>query len=162
MNIQQMMKQAQKMQQKIEDDRCRINHAKNNSKNVVDEVFKIMDEMREMLQRINPILFYELLKFYPETWKSFLEFKSSFIYKTVESSLKRGQDEGYIRKDINIKVLARMRVEMIEQGMKGEMFPHDQFNFLDVQLALTEHFLYGVCTLKGHKLINKYKNIEED
>jgi hypothetical protein len=46
--------------------------------------------------------------------------------------------------------------------MKGEMFPHDQFEILEVQLALTEHFLYGVCTLKGHRLINKYKNIEEE
>lgn len=150
------------MLQTLEEDKCRINRSKDNSKNVVEEVFKIMDEMREMFQRINPILFYELHKFYPKTWKIFQEFKASFIYTTVESSLKRGQEEGFIRKDINIKILARMRVEMIELAMKGEMFPNEQFKILDVQIALTEHFLFGVCTLKGHKLINKYKNIEED
>lgn len=146
----------------IEDDRCRIKNARENAKNVVEEVFKMMDEMREMLGRINPILFYELHKFYPQTWKLFQEFKSSFILNMVETSLKRGQKEGYIRPDIDIKILTRMRVEMVEQAMKGEMFPSEQFNVLDVQLALTEHFLYGVCTLKGHKLINKYKNIEEE
>lgn len=148
--------------QTLEDDKCRLNDSKSNSKNVVEEVFKIMDEMREIFGRVNPILFYELHKFHPLTWKVFQEFKSSFIFSMVESSLTRGQSEGYIRKDINIKILARMRVEMVEQGMKGEMFPHEYFNVLDVQLALTEHFLYGVCTLKGHKLINKYKNIEEE
>ncbi len=146
----------------LENDKCRINKAKDASKNVVEEVLKMMDEMREMFQRINPILFYELHKFHPQTWRVFQDFKSSFISKMVESSLKRGQVEGFIRKDINIKILTRMRVEMVEQAMRGEMFPHDQFNVVDVQLALTEHFLYGVCTLKGHKLINKYKNIEED
>ncbi len=146
----------------LENDKCRINNAKDASKNVVEEVLKMMDEMREMFQRINPILFYELHKFHPQTWRVFQDFKSSFISKMVESSLKRGQVEGFIRKDINIKILTRMRVEMVEQAMRGEMFPHDQFNVVDVQLALTEHFLYGVCTLKGHKLINKYKNIEED
>ncbi|MDX2171554.1 MAG: TetR/AcrR family transcriptional regulator [Bacteroidota bacterium] len=146
----------------IEDDRCRIKNAREHAKNVVEEVFKMMDEMREMLGRINPILFYELHKFYPQTWKIFQEFKSSFILAMVEASLRRGQQEGYIRLDIDIKILTRMRVEMVEQAMKGEMFPSEQFNVLDVQLALTEHFLYGVCTLKGHKLINKYKNIEEE
>ncbi len=150
------------MLQTLEDDKCRINNAKHSSKNVVEEVLKMMEEMREMFQRINPILFYELHKFHPQTWRIFQDFKSTFISNMVESSLKRGQIEGFIRKDINIKILTRMRVEMVEQAMRGEMFPHEQFNVLDVQLALTEHFLYGVCTLKGHKLINKYKNIEED
>ncbi len=150
------------MLQTLEDDKCRIKSAKDNSKNVVEEVLKMMEEMREMFGRINPVLFYELHKFHPLTWRIFQDFKSTFILDMVESSLKRGQKEGYIRPDINIKILARMRVEMVEQAMKGEMFPHELYNVLDVQLALTEHFLYGVCTLKGHKLINKYKNIEEE
>ena len=146
----------------LENDKCRIKQAKEGAKNIVEEVFKMMEEMREMFSRINPIMFYELHKFYPQTWNVFQEFKSSFILKMVESSLKSGQKEGYIRKDIDIKMMSRYRVEMVELGMKGEMFPIDQFKIVDVQLALTEHFLYGVCTLKGHKLINKYKNIEED
>ena len=30
------------------------------------------------------------------------------------------------------------------------------------QFIGTEHFLYGICTLKGHKLINKHKQIIEE
>jgi hypothetical protein len=29
-------------------------------------------------------------------------------------------------------------------------------------VAMVEHFLYGICTLKGHKLINKLKEICEE
>ena len=47
-------------------------------------------------------------------------------------------------------------------GFNPSLFPHDKFKMLDVQLAMTEHFLYGICTLKGHKLINKYKQITEE
>lgn len=146
----------------MEDDKCRIRAAHENSKNIIEEVFKVMDEMRDMLDKINPIIFYELQKFYPETWKQFDDFKNCFILKMVETSLTKGQSEGYIRKDIDIKLLSKLRVELVDLGMKGDIFPHDQFNIAEVQIALTEHFLYGVCTLKGHKLINKYKNIEED
>ena len=67
-----------------------------------------------------------------------------------------------MRKDVNIKLLARMRLENIGMGFQEKIFPISQFNMLEVQLAMTEHFLYGICTLKGHKLINKHKNIVEE
>jgi hypothetical protein len=31
-----------------------------------------------------------------------------------------------------------------------------------VQIVMIDHFLHGICTLKGHKLINKYKQVSED
>jgi len=63
---------------------------------------------------------------------------------------------------VNTRILSHLRIEEITMAMSGQVFPHDKFNMLEVQLALTEHFLYGICTLKGHKLVNKYKKINED
>lgn len=150
------------MQLSIEDDKCRIKRIYDSKLNVVEEVFEMMKEMRELFSKINPIVFHELHKYYPETWKEFQKFKSEFIQEMVERSLTKGQKDGYIRKDINTKLLAKLRVENIEMTLNGSVFPHDKYNMLDVQIAITEHFLYGVCTLKGHKLINKHKNIEEE
>jgi TetR/AcrR family transcriptional regulator, cholesterol catabolism regulator len=42
------------------------------------------------------------------------------------------------------------------------IFPTPKFNIQKVQLQFIEHYLYGICTLKGHKLINKYKQIKEE
>jgi TetR/AcrR family transcriptional regulator, cholesterol catabolism regulator len=67
-----------------------------------------------------------------------------------------------VRTDVDIKILSRMRLENLDMGFFGAVFPTDKYNMIEVQLAMTEHFLYGVCTLKGHKLINKHKNIIED
>lgn len=146
----------------IEDDKCRIKRIYDSKLNVVEEVFEMMKEMRELFGKINPIVFHELHKYYPETWKEFQKFKSEFIQDMAERTLIKGQKDGYIRKDINTKLLAKLRVENIEMTLNGIVFPHDKYNMLDVQIAITEHFLYGVCTLKGHKLINKHKNIEEE
>jgi hypothetical protein len=52
-------------------------------------------------------------------------------------------------------------MEEVEMAFNPTVYPPDKFNVLNVQLALTEHFLYGICTLKGHKLINKYKELKE-
>lgn len=144
----------------IEDDKCRFKKIYDNSPNVVAEVFEMMKEMREIFSKVNPIVFFELSKYYPQTWKEFQNFKTGFIQEMIENTLTKGQKDGYIRKDINVKLLARLRVENIEMALNSTVF--SQFNMVETQLAITEDFLYGVCTLKGHKLINKYKNIEEE
>jgi AcrR family transcriptional regulator len=148
------------MQMSMEEDKIRFKKIYETAPNVVAEVFEMMKEMREVFSRINPIVFFELSKYYPQTWKEFQNFKTDFIQKMIEDTLSKGQKDGFIRPDINVKLLAKMRVEVIEMTLNSSVF--SQFNLVETQLAITEHFLYGVCTLKGHKLINKYKNIEEE
>lgn len=132
------------------------------SNNVVEEVFLIMKHMAEIFSKINPLLFYELQKHYPETWKLFKNFKMDFVQKMVEASLEKGKEDGFVRPDVNIKIMARLRMEEVEMAFNPMIFPSDKFSIVDVQLALAEHFLYGICTLKGHKLINRHKELNED
>lgn len=134
----------------------------NECKNIIDEIFAIMKYMSEMFGKINPIIFYDLQKYHPKSWKLFLDFKSDCILKMVEHVLVKGMQDGYVRKDVNPKILSILRMQEIEMGFNPAVFPHDKFQMLEVQLAMTEHFLYGICTLKGHKLINEYKHINED
>jgi TetR/AcrR family transcriptional regulator, cholesterol catabolism regulator len=132
------------------------------SENVVDEVFTIRKKMTEIFSNCNPVMYYDLQKFYPQTWKLFTDFREKFILSHVERSIESGKKDGLVRLDANTKILAHLRMEEIAMALSGTTFPQDKFNMLDVQLMLAEHFLYGICTLKGHKLINKYKEINEE
>lgn len=134
----------------------------NASENLVDEIFRIMKKMTEIFTNCNPVMFHDLQKHYPATWRLFTDFREKHILVNVERSIERGKQDGLVREDVNTKILSRFRLEEITMGMAGQAFPPDKFNMLDVQLALTEHYLYGICTLKGHKLVNKYKKINED
>jgi TetR/AcrR family transcriptional regulator, cholesterol catabolism regulator len=147
---------------RLKKDECTFSECVNNASNIVDEVFSMMKNIHEIFSTINPQLFYELQKYYPQTWKLFKDFKEEFILKMVEKSLEKGIKEGHVRPDINVKILSRLRMEQIEMAMDPASFPPDKFKILDVQLTLVEHFLYGICTLKGHKLINKYKEVTEE
>jgi TetR/AcrR family transcriptional regulator, cholesterol catabolism regulator len=133
-----------------------------NSENLVDEVFTIMEKLTEIFSKCNPVLYHDLEKYYPRTWKLFTDFKFKFILHQVEQSVEKGKKDGLVRMDINTRILSLLRLEEITMGMSGQVYPHDKFSMLEVQLALTEHFLYGICTLKGHKLVNKYKKINEE
>ena len=150
------------MKEKLTVDKKEFHDLEKESANVIDEVFNIMKHMGRVMGKVNPSVFYDLQKYHPETWKLFKDFKETFILNMVENTLVRGIKQGYIRSEINVKILARMRMEQIEMGFNPAIFPPEKFQIIDVQLSMIDHFLYGICTLKGHKLINKYKQITEE
>ena len=80
----------------------------------------------------------------------------------VEGNLHKGVEQGLYRKDMNIPIIARLRIEEIEMGFHPNVFPPDKFNFAKVQMEVFNHFMHGITTIKGHKLINKYKQITEE
>ena len=140
----------------------RLKQLERDSEDAVQEIILIMKHISDMFSRINPMLFYDLQKYYAEAWKKFQDFKQQSMIKMVETNLNQGIKEGYFRNDIKVRILAKMRIEQIEIAMNSTTFPPDKFNIAEVQIAMIDHFLHGITTLKGHKLLNKYKNINED
>ena len=146
----------------LESNEKQLKKLETDSKDAVQEIILIMKHIAEMFSRINPNLFYDMQKYYPEAWKTFQAFKQRSMIKMVETNLQHGISQGYFRNDINVRILAKMRIEQVEMAMNPMIFPHDKYNIAEVQLCMIDHFLHGITTLKGHKLLNKYKNINED
>ncbi len=132
------------------------------SENVIVEVFGLMKHIGDMFAKINPNIFYDLQKYHPNAWKKFLMFKEDCMAHMVEESIIRGIKEGLVRADVNPKILSRLRIEEVEMGFNPDLFPPNKFNMPEVQVALLDHFFMGICTIKGHKLFNKYKQITEE
>ena len=132
------------------------------TQNAIDEIFCVMKHLRNMMLQMNPKLFFELQKYYPHAWQQLKDFREKHVAEMIQKNLERGVKQGLYRSDINIIVLAKLRLEEIDMAMNHNIFPIDKFNLAQVQLTLFEHFLYGICTLKGHKLINKHKQIIEE
>lgn len=141
---------------------CEFMELQKNAKDAIDEIMHIMKHMAGMYSRVSPSVFYDLQKMYPKTWAAFRQFKEHNMMKMIEQNLRQGISQKLYRADIPVKTLAILRMQEVELGMNPDVFPEDKFNHLQVQIALLDHFLYGICTLKGHKLINKYRQIKEE
>lgn len=150
------------MKLKLEEDKEAIQKIHTESENVITEVFGLMKHMSQMFAKLNPNVFYDLQKYHPEAWKLFNAFKEDCMETMVENAIKKGAKDGLVRTDINSKIIARLRMEEIQLGFNANIFPPDKFKIVDVQLELLDLFLHGICTLKGHKLINKYKEVTEE
>ena len=150
------------VKKKLEEDECQINKIIEESANVIEEMINMMKCSEEIFSRINPIVIHDMQKYHPDAWSEFQKFKADVLVKTLEELLTKGIKQGFIRPEIDVKILAKMRVNQVEMGFNASIFPVAQFSTWRVQYQLLEHFNYGICTIKGHKLLDQYKNVHEE
>jgi TetR/AcrR family transcriptional regulator, cholesterol catabolism regulator len=146
----------------LESRREEIDSIHGQAENAVDELIRAMSYMSEMFRQMNPVVFYDMQKYHPTAWEQFRIFKEKHIMSMIERNLNRGIKESLYRKEIDIRVISRLRLEEVEMAMKMDVFPPGEFNIAEVQVQLLDHFLHGITTLKGHRLINKYKQLSEE
>lgn len=129
------------------------------AKNAVEEIFNLMKFLKECLSGINPVVFYDLEKYYANTNLVMKDFKHQNIFNNIVRTLQRGIDEGFFNPEINIEILAHSRVMQIDWIFESDLVRNGRFSVYDVFLETTNHFLRGIATEKGNKLINQYKKI---
>ena len=149
------------VQKKLKEDEKQMEEIVSNSGNVIEGMINMMKCSEDIFSRINPIVIHDLQKYHPDAWKQFQNFKSGVIVQTLEELLKKGIEQGYIRADIDVKIIARMRMIQVEMGFNTDIFPHSEFNVWRVQQQFHEHFNYGICTLEGYKLLNEYRSLHD-
>ncbi|MBV8388659.1 MAG: TetR/AcrR family transcriptional regulator [Mucilaginibacter sp.] len=149
------------VRKKILEDEKQMEEILNKSTNVIEGMINMMKCSEEIFSRINPIVIHDLQKYHPDAWKQFQNFKSGVIVQTLEELLRKGIEQGYIRPEIDVKIIARMRMGQVEMGFDNAIFPHSEFNIWKVQQQFHEHFNYGICTLEGYKLLDEYRSMHE-
>lgn len=127
------------------------------AENPIHEIFLSYDMMQEVFTNMNPVVLYEMEKYHPAAFKKFHEFKYGFLYKIIVSNLERGIEEELYRPDIDVDVMARFRIESVMLPFNVDVFPDNRTQLIHIEQQLFEHFLYGLATPKGQKLIQKYK-----
>lgn len=131
------------------------------AKDPVHEAILIGKHISAVFAKINPVFFYEVKRYYPKAWARFEHFKETHIRKMLESNLKKGVEMKIFRSDVDIEMLSRYRLIQVDLGLDPSIFKTKK-NIAEVQVFLLDHFLHGITTIKGHKLINKYKDLQDE
>jgi TetR/AcrR family transcriptional regulator, cholesterol catabolism regulator len=129
-----------------------------NAKNPIDEVLASIEYLRKNFANMNPMILNDLRKYYPKVWNLYGEHKKFYMKEAVIRNMKEGIEQGLYRDDVNVDVLAKLRMEQVEMGFDPEIFPHNQYNAIDIQDAFIDHFLRGIITEKGLKIYNELKS----
>ncbi|MCW3075373.1 MAG: hypothetical protein JWP69_2442 [Flaviaesturariibacter sp.] len=141
----------------MDDNKCKCVDERDNSDNALHELFQAYDRMQEMFSTMHPSVLFDMEKYHPQTFAKFKAFKNDFLYGIIKTNIERGIAEGLYREDIDVDILSRYRLHSIMLAFNPEVFPNNRTQLLQIEMQLLEHFVYGLATTKGDKLIEKYK-----
>ena len=105
---------------------------------------------------MNPALLFDIQKYHPRSWDLWIDYKNNYIRNYVLKSIERGKREGFFRSTLDAETLATFRIETVQMSFDDRIFPHDKFNFTEVQMTLFDNFVHGLLTVKGHEI---YQNL---
>lgn len=131
----------------------------NESKNPIHEMMLISANMRKMMQHINPIFFLDLQKFHPQAFNRFQEFKQNCAFKHIVRNINKGIEAGFYRNDIDVEFTAKYRLSQLDMLLFGNYYSFEKISFTKSHELLLDMFVYGICTAKGHQLLNDYKKV---
>jgi AcrR family transcriptional regulator len=131
--------------------------------NAIEELLGLMEFTKRVATQIHPSIFHDVQKYHHDSWELWLKHKYSFLLNKIKMNILRGVAEGLYRGDLDVEIIARMRLGMIELAYDNKLFPPNEFSVQKVQIDMLEHYMLGIATLRGHKMINEYRHrVEEE
>lgn len=127
------------------------------AQNAVHEMLISMERIVEQFSNMNPMVLNDLAKFHFRAYQRFREHKDKFLMKIVRENIEWGKKEGLYREDLDTEILCRFRLESMMLPFQPSVFPVGKYNLAELCSQIMEHFVFGLVTAKGHKLILKYK-----
>ena len=150
------------MQQLLNNHLSYFNECLLTTANAIEELVRNMKYITNLAKTLNPVMLHEIEKYHPDTWKSIENFKAESMLCNIKVNLKRGRAEGLYRQNLQVDIVARMRQLQLEAAFDPVQYPADKFEMHAVMEQVTAHFILGIATIKGHKLVNQYLQIEEE
>jgi AcrR family transcriptional regulator len=127
------------------------------SKNVIEAIFKMLDIMGDHYQKMSPAFLMDMRRFHGEFVKNLTEQNELPYYTDNSEILKRGIKEGIFRENIDIEITNKCMLEMAKLTNDTSVFPPDDFPNKDVIKNFYINYLRGISTQKGLDLIDYYE-----
>jgi AcrR family transcriptional regulator len=134
---------------------------KSKAENAIHEMFLLMENMKAMTQTMSPNSMMELEIHFSNAFDMIKNHKDEFLFSLIKQNLMKGIEEGCYRKDLDIDIISKFRLETVFIPFNLHLFPLSKFNSLEVHTQLMEHFVYGLMTIKGHELMDRYKQLSK-
>jgi AcrR family transcriptional regulator len=144
------------MQEEEERTHSDCSYCREKAADAVQEMILAMHQITEQFSQMNPVILYDLEKFHPKVFLRFLRLKNEYLYGIIKENLIRGIEEGYYRPELNVDMISIFRIESIMIPFNLTVFPPGKYNLAGVTREIMIHFLFGISTPKGYKLIQQY------
>lgn len=144
---------------KLDMDKALCINCQQNSENAIDDLIHVSRQVIENIGNINPAVFYDLKRYYPEAWQIMQDHKWGFVLNMTRENIDRGIKEGIYRENLDTEVVARLYVGITDIILNGEIFPWPEFKFESVFREFIRFQIRGMANEQGVTYLQKrFKN----
>lgn len=127
------------------------------SGDAIEEILLTLSRIYTRFSQMNPMIISDMERFHQKAHNRFQKMKYDHLHRVISTNLKRGIQEGLYREELDVDVITKYRLESIMIPFNLSVYPAATYSLAAVTKELMEHYLFGLATLKGHKLILKYQ-----
>ena len=122
--------------------------------NAIDKIYMINHKVYHKLKNLRPSIFQDLRNHFPKAWQLFSVHNDVFVTNSIKRNLKEGVDEGLFRDDMNIDIVARINVTLINSMLESKLYSKEKYSFTDIYQEITKYHLGGICNPNGIEYLN--------
>ena len=123
----------------------------------IEEVFLVNDRIHQIHSRYNPTFYYDLKRYYPETYQRWLKEKRQNMFGLIVDNLQKGKREGIYRSEIHEHSIAMLYLARMEMLKNQDIIDVQQTLSADFMQEIFTYHLHGICNEKGLKIMAEFK-----
>lgn len=141
----------------ITEEKLAMHNIHDNAKDAIDEMMQISQYMSELLRRVNPMVLYDLRKYYLKGWELMESLHLNHTYELIKENIKNGMREGLYRQNLSPEIIAKLYIGRMDLVVDKNLFPIGEYTFSQIHNNAMMYHLYGIMSLKGIELFEKYQ-----
>jgi TetR/AcrR family transcriptional regulator, cholesterol catabolism regulator len=131
--------------------------------NAIEKLLKISLLVNEEMNNLNPMLKFELQKYYEQTFDKYMENKRKYIYQGLVHNMKQGIEEKLYRQDLNIELVASIYITGFIEMHNSDVCKMHDISFEQVFTVMFENHIRAISTTEGVAYFeNRKKEIFEN
>lgn len=119
------------------------------AENAIDELLEIGKWVMQTLQNLHPSVTFDMEKYHPEAYRKMQTDRFAAVYSHIMSNIKKGQKEGFYRKDINPDIITKIYITRMDAMFSNELFPVNEYRLVDVYQEMFRYHIRGIASEKG-------------
>ena len=123
--------------------------------NPIEEIYLIKSLVNEQLKGEKNSPQYQLQKYYPKIFKTLKQKQFESISECITDNLRRGIDQGFYRKDIDIILITKLYFNGVMGIKNDELFPTNEFSRTYLMNSYLGYHIRAIATINGINILNE-------
>jgi TetR/AcrR family transcriptional regulator, cholesterol catabolism regulator len=139
----------------IDKNACNIEEIENKQLNAIEELFELYRIVNEMIKSHNPVLEFDLQRYFPKIYKKLRELQRNNTLNMMLANLNKGKSEGFYRGDLNVEILAKLNLMRTEYIMHSDLVTQEEMHSKSFFHEIFKYHVFGIISKKGWIYLNE-------